>query len=209
MPNDVYIYVSPTGIDSNPGTQAAPRTDVGQGAFPCPRFVLRGSRIVMAAGTYAEANPISFHPPHPVGPHAIDFAIVGEMRNVLGDRSCSATDPAMLTYTDSSLIPVAADAYVGATLFCVSGANKGASRTIVSNAPTAFTINKPWTNAPAIGDVFQVQQPAVGINHAGILVWDLRRSSACNTSSFMRPQRRRISAPTSWSSSLPRALRWI
>jgi hypothetical protein len=75
------------------------------------------------------------------------------MRNVLGDRTCSANDPTLLTYTDITLPPVGVDAFVGATLSCVSGGNKGASRTIVSNTPTAFTINKPWAITPAIGDV--------------------------------------------------------
>jgi hypothetical protein len=41
----------------------------------------------------------------------------------------------------------------------------------VSNTTTAFTINKPWDSAPTKGDVFQVQRPAVVINHAGITFW--------------------------------------
>lgn len=171
IPGDVYIYVSPTGNDANLGTQTAPVQTLGKALSLVPCGYQEVCRIVLAPGTYTETSPISFHPPHPVGPYAIDFAIVGEMHSVLGDRTCSAADPTFLTYTDSTLPPVAVDAFIGATLFCASGANKGASRTIVSNTAAAFTINKPWTTAPAIGDVFQVQQPAVVINHAGILFW--------------------------------------
>jgi len=170
-PTDVNIYVNPTGNDSNPGTQTAPVQTLSKALSLVPCSYFEVCRIILAPGTYTEAVPISFHPPHPVGPYAIDFAIVGEMSNVLGDRICSANDPNKLIYTDATLPPQAVDAFRGATLFCVSGANKGASRTIVSNTANAFTVNKPWANAPAIGDVFEVQQPAVIINHAGILFW--------------------------------------
>ncbi len=126
--------------------------------------------IHLFGGEYLEPSKINFFLPKPVGLDAIDFAIVGEMASLFGDRICTVNDPSKLIYTDSSLA-VAVNAYVGATLYSVGGVNKDESRTIVSNTASAFTINKPWEQPPAKGDVFQVQQPAVVIKHTGITFW--------------------------------------
>lgn len=169
-PTDVFIYASPTGKDWNPGTQTMPVQTLSKALSLVPLGYFEKCRIILAPGTYTETSPINMHLPNPVGPNAIDFAIIGEMRSVLGDRTCTATDTTNLVYTDA-LLTLAPDAFVGATLYCVSGMNKEASRTIVSNTTTALTINKPWASPPTVGDVFQVQQPAVVINHVGISIW--------------------------------------
>ena len=171
--SDVFIYVSPTGKDWNHGTQAMPVQTLGKALSLVPLGYYEKCRVILAPGIYTEANPINCYLPKPAGPDAIDFAIVGAMSNVLTttDRICTASDTTKLTYTDATLPPQPINAFVGATLYCVSGVNKDASRTIVANTANAFTINKPWTNAPALGDVFQVQRPAVTINHVGISFW--------------------------------------
>lgn len=174
-PSDVLIYVdATTGKDWNDGTQAMPVQTLSRALSLVPLGYFAKCRIILAPGTYNEASPISFRLPRPVGPNAIDFAIVGQtMTNVLGDLTCTANDTTGLLYT-ANTPPFPADAFFGATLYCVSGANKEASRTIVKSTattPTKFTINKPWNSAPAAGDVFQVQRPAVIINHVGIAFW--------------------------------------
>src|SRR4030095_12414683 len=169
-PTDVFIYVSPTGKDWNPGTQTMPVQTLSKALTLVPLGYFEKCRIILAPGIYAEASPINMHLPNPVGPNAIDLAIVGEMSSVLGDRTCTATDATNLIYTDASL-NLTPDTFVGATLYCVSGKNKGASRTVISKTATALTINKPWASSPTVGDVFQIQRPAVTINHVGISIW--------------------------------------
>lgn len=173
--SDVLIYVdATTGKDWNDGTQAMPVQTLSRALSLVPLGYFAKCRIILAPGTYNEASPISFRLPRPVGPNAIDFAIVGQtMTNVLGDLTCTANDTTGLLYT-ANTPPFPVDAFFGATLYCVSGANKEASRTIVKSTattPTKFTINKPWNSAPAASDVFQVQRPAVIINHVGIAFW--------------------------------------
>jgi len=171
--SDVFIHVSPTGKDWNPGTNAMPVQTLGKALSLLPRGYYEKCHIILAPGTYTESAPINCYLPKPTGPDATDFAIVGAMSNVLtnADRICNVADTTSLIYTDTTLPPQTVDAFFGATLYCVSGVNKDASRTIVSNTANAFTINKPWPHAPAIGDVFQAQRPAVTIRHVGIAFW--------------------------------------
>ena len=169
-PSDVFIYVSPKGKDWNPGTQALPVQSFGRALALMPLGYYERCRIIIAPGIYTEAEPLSIYLPNPVGPNAIDFAIVGEMKSVLGDLTCTAPDTSgtNVTYNTS---PVPPGDRRGATLYCVSGANKESSRTVTGNTTTAFTINKPWDFAPAAGDVFQIQEPATIIHHSGINFW--------------------------------------
>lgn len=50
-----------------------------------------------------------------------------------------------------------ADKWIGYTLHCVEGDNKGYSRPITDNTTTSITVDPPFPNTPGVGDEYQIR----------------------------------------------------
>ena len=157
---DAVFYYDPVGgDDNNPGSIGQQVKTLSKALSLLPPTYGGNCGIVSAAGTNTEAILLNFALPKPVGPRSTDFFIIGAaLTNEQGNRTCTANDATKLIYTDNTLA-MAVNQYFGYTLTCVSGANAGQNRNIISNDATSLTVNVPWTNAPAINDVFSIGQP--------------------------------------------------
>jgi hypothetical protein len=186
------VFVSPTGSDGNPGTQAAPLLTLDAAIAMLPDNGRKASRIYLAPGTtaggpnvYTLAGPKNYFMGSPYGSD-----IAADRPTIVGGFMADATygttftntaaDPNGLTLTAAAtsgqFLGIAADALIGKFMFCVTGAQAGKYAMIVGNSVPGggfITIRVKEAFGPiANTDTFQVQVPSVQLNPNDDVVWN-------------------------------------
>jgi len=161
---DSIVFVdSATGNDANPGTATQPVQTLKRGMELVPPSHKRSSILSLLPGSYVWPTGMSFVVPNAVGPKASPFVLLGAFTDELGTVAATAgsTDVVLATTQNVGL-----DAYRGAYLLCVVGANAGRRRQITGNTAgpnSAFSVNASFQAVIGVGDTFIVERPAVDI----------------------------------------------
>lgn len=182
--DDVSIYVSPTGNDANPGTEAFPVLTFKKAFSLVPVSWRAACRIYFAPGVYpptAEYHTVFSGIGKPEGPNAEPLTLVGGFTNEVGDRTSTAvTSPAAATVTEitDGSLAMTVNAYRGATLLVLTGEAAGQRVLVRSNTATKLVLAYPLFSNLAymgqsagagfvVGDQFRVERPAATIDIGG------------------------------------------
>ena len=181
---DVNLYSDPaTGLDSNPGTLAAPlqtfealmnaKPPVYQRAL---QFHLNIDPTTSALNTTKKTYTLSsqtlrFLFPEASGDFAESVLVVGGFTNELGDKTAIVGSTDILLTTAENLV---ADAYKGAQLTIVSGTGAGQVRLIRSNSAgpnSTITPEGMFTTIPDNTSVFRIGVPNVQIEFSSLVLF--------------------------------------
>jgi len=160
---DILIFVSSSGADSNPGTKDQPLLTFEEAIRRLQPLWRRQQRIKLLPGTYTISKPVlEIYLGQLVGAEAGRLVIEGGFSSVAGDRKVTATSAGShpVSVTDATLA-LAADALVGARLRFTSGVLSGQAYLVAANTNNTLTVNGSLSAAPAPGDSFVIERPNV------------------------------------------------
>lgn len=172
---DILIFVSTSGKDTNPGTQARPIRTFGEAVRRLQPLWLKKQRIIFAPGRYEvgktdAVDPKMFyiHLGHQVGgegePLVIQGAFKTELSGVVQTQEGN-------TFTDKSLSLLGPDKHAGARVRFISGPLTGQAYLIHGNI--GKTIKVVGTLGQGIvGARYVIERPAVIIEYEQGLVFE-------------------------------------
>lgn len=165
------IYVSPSGNDASPGTQAAPLRTLDRAISLLPATWRQDLQIILAPGTYTySSDQLIAGIGADAGPskRVTPLVLIGSFTDEVGTRtSTSVTNsggPGLGISIADATLAVTPNAYEGYSISIVSGANAGQRRMIRENTATQFDVNAPFDFPLTAGDQFVIEKPAVNID---------------------------------------------
>lgn len=161
----IDLYVSSTGNDLNPGTQALPLATLDAVDAKIPLYLAAKYRVHLRNQTYQL----------PARNYWLRgrSGLIGSNIDIFADEAWDPTvytvqvAAASLAGTGAAVVVTAAlgvNAQRGRTIRMTSGAAAGQYRRINSNTAANILLNHPFSPAPAPGDTFQIITPNTTIN---------------------------------------------
>ena len=113
------------------------------------RFCLDNFGDTWETNHYAVNKEVSRHPINVFLSHAT----TRPDEYFIGDATAGSTTT-VVNFTSAA---PANDVWIGAALHCVEGLNKGECRVIIDSTTTSITVESAFSNAPSVGDEYQVR----------------------------------------------------